>query len=303
VSRVKSTIDPTGPTSDRLEGIYVAYAAVFCIFWSSSFPITKIALIDCPPFVLIMARFVVAGAILFFIALATGPLPRLSGRDYGALILTGLTLHAIHIGFGYYGVSHVSAGFAAVLFSTSPIMVAIFSALVLGERLTRLKVLGLALGFVGVAIVLRSRLASGIENPFGVALVIIAAMALVTGTILYKKLMPGGGLWYGQAIQFTAGAVGVLPAMLLFADFSSVNPTPRLFLAFGYIVFITAIGAYSLWLYLVSHTSASAAASLLFLTPPLGLLFGWLVLDEPVSGGDLIGVIPIAIGIRLVTRG
>lgn len=302
MSRSPPAIGSPVPATDRLEGVYIVYAAIFCVFWSSSFPITKIALIDTPPFVLITARFVVAGAILLLIALATGPLPRLSRRDYGALILTGLTLHAVHIGFGYYGVSLISAGFAAVLFSTSPILVAIFSAVVLGEPLTRVKALGLALGFIGVAIVLRSRLAAGIDNPVGVILVMIAAIALVTGTILYKKLMPGGGLWYGQAIQFLASAVVIFPVMLLFEDISTVNPTTSLFLAFGYIVFITAIGAYSLWLFLVSRTSASAASSLLFLTPPLGLLFGWLILGEPVSAGDLIGVVPIAIGIRLVTR-
>jgi len=91
--------------------------------------------------------------------------------------------------------------------------------------------------------------------------------------------------------------------MLLIDDVSTVNPSPSLFLAFSYIVFITAVGSYTLWLFLVTRTSASAASSLLFLTPPLGLLFGWLILGEPVSIADLIGVVPIAIGIRLVTRG
>jgi len=212
-------------------------------------------------------------------------------------------MHALHLGFGYYGVSLVSAGFAAMLFSTSPILAAVFAAIFLGERLTRVKALGFALGFTGVAIVLRSRLAGGVEDPLGAVFVIVAALSLVGGTILYKKLMPRGGLWFGQAIQFVAAAIGVLPAMLLIDDISAVDPSPSLFLAFTYIVVITAVGSYSLWLLLVMRTSASAASSLLFLTPPLGLLFGWLILGEPVSIADLIGVVPIAIGIRLVTRG
>jgi drug/metabolite transporter (DMT)-like permease len=264
--------------------------------------VTKIALADCPPLTLLFGRFTIAAIGLIVIGLATERRPRLTARDYGALILTGLIMHAVHLGFGYYGVSLVSAGFAAMLFSTSPILAAVFAAAFLGERLTRMKIFGLALGFTGVAIVLRSRLGGGVEDPLGALFVLIAALSLVTGTILYKKLMPAGGLWYGQAIQFIAAALGILPVMLFVDDISAVNPTPSLLFTFVYIVSITAIGSYTLWLFLVSRTSASAASSLLFLTPPLGLFFGWLVLGEPISAADLIGVIPIAIGIRLVTR-
>lgn len=302
MSGTVSSATPSAPPTDRLTGVYVGYAALFCIFWSSSFPITKIALADCPPLTLLFGRFAVAAVGLLLIGLATEARPRLSARDYAGLIVTGLIMHAVHLGFGYYGVSLVSAGFAAMLFSTSPILAAVFAAAFLGERLTRMKVFGLALGFAGVAIVLRSRLGGGLEDPLGALFVLIAALSLVAGTILYKKLMPGGGLWYGQAIQFIAAAFGILPVMLLVDDFAAVNPTPSLLFAFGYIVSITAIGSYTLWLFLVSRTSASAASSLLFLTPPLGLFFGWLVLGEPISAADLIGVIPIAIGIRLVTR-
>jgi drug/metabolite transporter (DMT)-like permease len=294
--------DPPQPATTRLTGIYIVYAAVFLVFWSSSFPVTKIALADCPPLILLFGRFAVAAVVLFVVGLITEPMPRLSGRDYAALILVGLMMHAVHLGFGYYGVSLVSAGFAAMLFSTSPILVAVFAAAFLGERLTRIKALGFALGFIGVAIVLRSRIGGGIEDPLGAVFVFAAATALVVGTILYKKLMPAGGLWYGQAVQFVAAASGLLPVALLFNDISAVNPTPSLLIAFPYIVFITAIGSYTLWLFLVSHTSASAASSLLFLTPPLGLFFGWLVLGEPIFVADMIGVVPIAIGIRLVTR-
>jgi len=302
VTSLAPAAGPATPATARLAGVYLVYAAVFCVFWSSSFPVTKIALVDCPPLVLLTGRFAVAAVFLFIIGLATEPLPRLSIRDYAALILVGLVMHAVHLGFGYYGVSLVSAGFAAMLFSTSPIIVAVVAALFLGEPLTRTKALGLTLGFVGVVIVLRSRIGSGVEDPLGALFVFGAALALVIGTILYKKLLPGGGLWFGQAIQFVAAAVGVLPAALIFNDVSAVNPTPSLFFSFCYIVFITAIGSYTLWLFLVSRTSASAASSLLFLTPPLGLFFGWLVLGESVSIADMVGVVPIAIGIRLVTR-
>jgi drug/metabolite transporter (DMT)-like permease len=60
--------------------------------------------------------------------------------------------------------------------------------------------------------------------------------------------------------------------------------------------------AYLLWFHLLSASSATAASSYHFMMPPLGMLFGWLLLDEHVAFTDLIGVVPVAIGIYLVTH-
>lgn len=291
------------PSPERLQGVDIAYAALFCVLWSSAFTASKIALFDCPPLVLLAARYLIAGTVLLGVAAAIGPLPRLTRRDYGSLIVIGLTLHAIHLGFGFYGLSRVSSGFAVIILSTGPILIAFAAAVFLGERLTAAKLAGLVLGIVGVAIIFRSRLGGGIEDPLGTAFLVVAVSAMVAGTVLYKKLRPAGGLWFGQSIQFIAAGIGVLPAMLLLNDVSDVNPTSSLLIAFIYVVFFSAIGSYSLWLHLITRTSASAASSLLFLTPPLGLFVGWFVLDEPVALADLIGIVPIAIGIRLATRG
>lgn len=64
----------------------------------------------------------------------------------------------------------------------------------------------------------------------------------------------------------------------------------------------TAGGVYGIWFRLLHISSATAASSWHFLMPPLGLLFGWLLLDEKVLWPDLAGIIPVAIGIALVTR-
>ena len=60
--------------------------------------------------------------------------------------------------------------------------------------------------------------------------------------------------------------------------------------------------AYLLWFHLLSVSSATAASSYHFMMPPLGMLFGWLLLGEQVGFTDLIGVVPVAIGIYLVTH-
>lgn len=283
-----------------LHGFELFCAVLFCLMWSFSFIASKVALHDIEPLVLLAARYITAGLILLAVAAVVG-MPKLTRRDVGKLVGIGLVLHGVHLAFSWYGLERVSSGFAAIMFSTSPILVAFLAAPVLGERLTARKLVGLALGMVGVAIVFRSRLGGGVEDPIGAVFVMIGVAALVLGTVAYKRLLPAGGLWLGQSIQFLAAGIGIIPAMLLLNDVTAVNPTWPLLASFLYLVFGSAIGTYSLWLYLVSRTSASTASSLLFLTPPLGLMLGWLILDEPLALADLIGIVPIAVGIRLAT--
>lgn len=299
-----SAPDLTRPTQprERLQGVDLFFAALFCVLWASGFSVSKTALADAPPLLLIVLRYSLAGLVLLAIAAATGHWQRLTRRDLMQLVLIGLFLHALHLGLSWNGLTRVSSGFAAILFSTSPILIAFLSAPVLGERLTIPKVTGLILGIIGVGIVFRSRLGSGAEDLVGTLLLMGGVAALVIGSVMYKKIAPRGGLWTGASIQFFATALAVLPASLLLEDVSDLHVSQSLILALFYIVFATTIGSFCLWLYLLSRTSASAAASLLFLTPPLGLLLGWLMLGETIAYADLIGIIPIAIGIRLATR-
>src|SRR2546430_17730131 len=94
--------------------------------------------------------------------------------------------------------------------------------------------------------------------------------------------------------------------LLLFAfTHSSVGdmvPSARLLVAFTFLVLGGSILAYLLWFHLLKVCGATAASAYHFLMPPLGMLFAFLVLGEHVEFRDLFGIIPVALGIYLVTR-
>ena len=127
-------------------------------------------------------------------------------------------------------------------------------------------------------------------------------MSLVSGTILFKKLAPSGGLWVGNAVQSVAAGIGTLPFALAFENVGDVVPSWRLMASLAYLTLFVSIFAYLLWFHLLKVSGATAASSYHFLMPPLGMLFGWLLLGERVAPADLLGMIPVAVGIYLVTR-
>jgi drug/metabolite transporter (DMT)-like permease len=154
----------------------------------------------------------------------------------------------------------------------------------------------------GVAFVVESRLAGGMEPSTGIVFTLAALVSLVAGTILFKRLAPAGGLWIGTGVQSLAAGLALSPFAFAVESVGDIVPSWRLLAAFLYLVALVSMLGYLLWFHLLTVSSATAASSYHFMMPPLGMLFGWLLLDEHVAFTDLAGVVPVALGIYLVTH-
>ena len=278
---------------------------VFCLLWSSAFAFAKMALMDCPPLILLVLRLTLAGGLMLALAVKVDGRAKLASmrrRDIWALILCGVLNNAVYLGVNWIGLTMTSSAYNAVLISCNPLVVALLAGPLLGEKLNLTKWIGLGLGLVGVVIVLRSRLAGGHEDAFGTVLIGIGMLGLAAGTLAFKYFKPRGGVWTGNAVQCLTGAVVLLPFAAMTESLADVHLTTSFLVGLTFLVFAVSIGGYGLWFYLLTRSSATAASSLHFAMPPLGLFFGWLLLGEQVPPLDILGILPIAIGIWLVTR-
>ncbi|MGV2863558.1 DMT family transporter [Achromobacter sp. AGC39] len=299
---MKATPATCPPNAPAASGISWMPITAFCFLWSSAFAAAKIAVRDCPPLTLLTIRFLIAGALMLGIAAFSRRGRPLQARDIASLILLGVLNNALYLGLSWSGMTTVSSAFTAVLISTNPLLIGVLAGPVLGERLTWRKLLGLCLGLAGVAVVLRSRLTGMQEDMHGTLLVTGGLVALVAGTLLYKRLKPAAGLWTSTGIQSLAAAATLLPFALMNENLGDARLTASLLASMAYMIVAVSMGGYYLCFMILSRATATSASALHFLMPPLGLLFGWLVLREPVSWLDLLGIVPIAFGIWLTTR-
>jgi drug/metabolite transporter (DMT)-like permease len=189
-----------------------------------------------------------------------------------------------------------------LIISANPILTALAATAVLRERLSWRKACGLVLGFCGVAFIVKARISGGIDSGQGILLTFAALVTLVTGTILFKLLAPRGRLWTGNGIQNLTGGLALAPFAFAFESTSSITPSWPLLTAFLYLVLGVSMIGLLVWFYLLTVAGATAASSYHFLTPPLGMLFGWLLLGEHIAPSDMLGIVPVAYGIYLVTR-
>jgi drug/metabolite transporter (DMT)-like permease len=274
----------------------------FCLLWSSAFAVAKVALADCPPLLLLTARFLLAGAVMLAAAALDRSHWQLARRDLGILALLGVTNNALYLGLNYVGMQSISAGLSALIVSANPVLTAVLATFFLGERMTLRRVAGLLLGIGGVGFIVESRIAGGIDDPTGIALTVAALVSLVVGTILFKRLTPNGGLWIGNGLQNLVGGLALAPFAFGFESVGEVVLSWRLVFALGYLALFVSVLGFLLWFHLLTVMGATSASAYHFLMPPLGMLFGWLLLGEHVAWSDLLGILPVALGIYLVTR-
>jgi drug/metabolite transporter (DMT)-like permease len=278
--------------------VYLLLVLLFCLSWSSAFPAAKIAIHTAPPLLFLGIRFLAAATLLLGYAALRGQLRRV---PWATLMAMGLLNQAGYQGLAWLGMGTVSAGLATIVTSLNPILVGVAAVAVLGERMTGRKLAGLLLGFLGAAFVVRNRIVLTGEDPHGIALLLAGMVSMTAGTLWFKRAAPKVTLPVAVGVQQAGSGLALLAAGLATESPAAIHPGLAFWGSMAWFVFAISIGAFLLWFLLLRRGTASAATSLHFLMPPLGLLMSWAVLGEPLEALDLLGVVPVAIGIRLAT--
>ncbi|MGZ3360067.1 MAG: EamA family transporter, partial [Xanthobacteraceae bacterium] len=99
--------------------------AAFCLLWSSAFAVAKLALADCPPLLLLTARFLLAGGLMLAAAALDRSPWRVARCDILALALLGIANNALYLGLNYVGMRSISAGLSALIVSANPVLTAV----------------------------------------------------------------------------------------------------------------------------------------------------------------------------------
>src|SRR5262249_56138160 len=112
--------------------------------------------------------------------------------------------------------------------------------------MTGRKIVGLVLGVGGVAFVVESRISLGSDHAVGIAFTLAGVLALVGGTILFKRFAPTSGLWVGNGVQSLAAGVATLPFALGFERVGDIVPTWSLVATLAYLVLCVSLFPYLL---------------------------------------------------------
>lgn len=278
---------------------FYAIVAIFSALWSSAFIVGKIALEQYDPFTTLVLRFVLSSILMAPLVLAQMSLL----TDKRTIVvggLLGLLNNALYLGATFWALQTIRPELVVVVVSCAPFMTALIAAALGLERLVLLKVVGIALGFLGV-LVISGVASTAPPDPFGLALAVGGTAAFSVGTVLFRSKATALPVLHLNFWQSTIGAIALIPVALAFGEPLSAPSLP-VALAITYLAVVVTIGGMALWLVLIRTSGAGTASSYHLLNPFFGVVLSHLVLHTVLQPTDFLGVVIIAAGLALTIR-
>jgi drug/metabolite transporter (DMT)-like permease len=219
------------------------------------------------------------------------------------MAFAGALLQGGYLGGVFLSLSKgMPAGVSSLITALQPILAAVLSAWLLGERTNARQWLGLVLGIAGVALVVREKWALEGVSLLATALSVVALLSISLGAIWQKRYCARVDLRTGAVIQFGAGFLVLAPYSLLF-EARDVVWSSALLLAMVWLVFALSLGAVFLLFWLIRHGAATKVASLMYLVPPCTALIAWPLFGETYTAFSAAGMALAMLGVWLVSKG
>lgn len=262
--------------------------------WGSSFLWIKIALEELGPFTLVAFRLGFGLLGLIAVVLYNRPAFPKQKRSWGILAMIGLTNVTLPFILITWGEVHIDSAVASILNSTVPLFTAVFAHFWLAEdRLSLKRLGGLALGFVGVMVLLGLSFENEGDfqmNLLGQGAVLLAAVLYAGSAIMMRKNIMSSTPMVQSFLQVMFASAFVWPTALVVETPFLMPQSP---LVWGALVWLGIIGsciAYLLYFYLLREVGPTRATMVTYLLPVVGVLLGWLFLDENLSWNLVLGV-------------
>jgi drug/metabolite transporter (DMT)-like permease len=278
------------------------YPFLFVFLWSTGFIGAKYGLPYAEPLSFLLTRYGFVIALMTGIALATrAPWPQ-EPVQWLHVAVSGLLVHAIYLGGVFVAIKHgLPAGVTALVVGMQPLLTALGAGWLLGETVSRWQWAGLALGFVGVGLVVSGRFGDGAALGPMLIPALVALLGITAGTLYQKRFCAQFDLRTGSVIQFVPTAILTAIAIALFEDFR-IEWTPDFIFALAWLVLVLSLGAISLLNLLIRGGSAVNVASLFYLTPISTAVIAWAVFGEKLTLTATAGMLLAVSGVYLVAR-
>jgi drug/metabolite transporter (DMT)-like permease len=277
---------------------------VLSLLWGFAFVGIKEVLDEISPTTLTILRFAIADLCLIAV-LVTVPStrPRFERRDLWRIVVLGVTgVPMYHLALNW-GEQRTNASVAALIVATAPVMVALGSAAVLRERVTARRWLGIALAFVGVAVLATAhRTSGGSTSLIGVIVSMLAPVSWAIYSIVAKPLTERASSLQVTAAGMLIGSIALLPFLSArtFREIGGLSATGWAWMALlgvgssvmGYFIFVWAL----------ARMDATRVSVFLYAVPLVAITTAWLILDEPLGASVLFSAVLVIAGVVLAQQ-
>jgi len=284
--------------------VFLAFGLVY-LFWGSTYLAIDVAVQTIPPALMCGLRFSIAGVIMLAVCAATGRRIFYSAKQIALASIVGLLLlMGGNLTLSYAELT-VSSGLAALIIAITPLWFLVLDSLLLGDHhISRRGKAGLALGIVGLFVLVWPQLQSGSmgHREFWASIsLIFGSFTWALGSVLSKRWQSGMDVFSATGWQVVAAGVGNFIFALFAGDLTRVRWTPRGLGAVGYLVVCGSWIGYTAYIWLLKHVPTSKVSTYAYVNPVVAVFLGWLILHERVDRFILAGSAIVVLSVILVT--
>ena len=274
--------------------VWTALWSVY-IVWGSTYLAIAIVVESAPPVLAASTRFLAAGAIMALVVTRRGGTMRVTRAQLASCLLIGALLPGANAVL-FYAEQTTQIGIASLIIASIPLWIVLLR-LVLGERIPTAVLLGVGVGFVGVALIAHPGHGATVT---GIILCVTSSLMWAIGTVAAKRIPMPADAFAATAWEMIAGGLLMLPVGLVSAGSSS--PSWHGILAWVYLVIFGSVIGYTAYTWLVHHAPLGLVSTYAYVNPVVAILLGILFRNEHLSPREAIGAAIVVAGVAVVVR-
>jgi drug/metabolite transporter (DMT)-like permease len=282
-----------------------AALAIVYVVWGSTYLGIDLAVRTMPPFLMAAVRFLVAGPLLYAWAIRRGDrADRPTARQWLSAALIALPMLTIANSAVGWAEQTIDTGTAALIIASAPLWMALLDRVFYAQRVARGVVVGLAVGFGGVALLVAPGGADGAGSTAAIVLV-ATSLAWSVGSLYSRQAELPRRPLVSAAMQMIAGGLMLLPVAAVTGELAAFDPAAvslESWLGLAYLIVFGSIVAYSAYTWLLREVPITVAGTYAYVNPVVAVLLGTLVLGEPLTWQTLVGGGIILAAVALIVR-
>ena len=285
--------------------LLAAFAAIYLI-WGSTYLAIRFAIETLPPFLMTGVRFVVAGSAMYIWARGTG-LSRPTRSQWAAATLVGTLMLLFGVGGVSWAEQWVPSGVAALIVAVGPLSMVLVDWLFFGgARPDRKVMIGILLGFAGVALLIGPEQVAGSEriDLAGVGVILLGTITWSFGSLYSRGPHLPSSPAQAIGMEMLAGGIVLLAVGTAFGEWMTVSWADislRSLLALGYLALFGSVIALSAYLWLLKVTTPARVVTHAYVNPVVAVLLGWALAEEQLNARVLAASMVIIAGVLVIT--
>ncbi len=297
-----ATLSP--PLPAKTSHLAIAFIVLYFV-WGSTYLGMSIAAKSMPPLLMSSIRFIIAGSFFFAVLRLLGT-PSPSKQQWKSALISGLLLFLGGNGLISIALLVVPSGITALLVTITPVwMTAIPWLAGRTERPRLIVVLGIILGFSGVAILIGtpSSFTHSAELYYYLVIVILATILWALGSLAAKAMPLPPSPWMSSAAQMLCGGIGLgLAGFATGEKFIVSEVSVRSWYALIYLTAIGSIAGFGAYVFLLKNTTMARVSTYAFVNPIVAVILGYFIADEPITSHTVVAGAFIIIAVILILR-